>query len=37
MSETAKNPENLDFGGREGRDGEARWDVATPIPDMKTR
>ena len=27
MSETAKNPENLDFGGREGRDGEARWYV----------
>ena len=27
MSEIAKNPENLDFGGREGRDGEARWYV----------
>ena len=27
MSETVKNSENLDFGGREGRDGEAKWYV----------
>ncbi|MBE6031185.1 MAG: transcription termination/antitermination protein NusG [Firmicutes bacterium] len=27
MSETVKNPGNLDFGGRENRDGEARWYV----------
>lgn len=27
MSETVNNPANLDFGGRENRDGEARWYV----------